>query len=90
MPSRKRKDVEPESSEVLLHLESFKRFKLVRDKDISGVSGTGVVAIGVVFPSHKAVVEWQTVTPSTTIFTSIVDVESIHGHDGATHIEYID
>jgi len=87
---KKKKEVEVESSEVLLHLESFKRFKLVRDKDVSGVSGTGVVAIGVVFPNHKAVVEWLTVTPSTTLFSSIVDVESIHGHDGATHIEYLD
>ena len=30
---------------------SLKRFLLVRTEDVSGVSGTGVVAEGVMFPS---------------------------------------
>lgn len=88
--TKKKKEAEAEAHEAQLHLESFKRFKLIREKDVSGVSGTGVVAIGVVFPNHKAVVEWFGVTPSTTLFSSVVDIESIHGHDGATRIEYID
>lgn len=34
------------------------RFRLVRHEDVSGVSGTGVVAEGVLFSSGKAVLSW--------------------------------
>jgi hypothetical protein len=33
-------------------------FQLMRDEDVSGVSGVGRVAVGVVFPSGKVVLEW--------------------------------
>ena len=33
-------------------------FHLLRDEDPSGVSGVGRVAVGVVFPSGKVVLEW--------------------------------
>ena len=33
-------------------------FQLLRDQDPSGVSGVGRVAVGVVFPSGKVVLEW--------------------------------
>src|SRR6266851_3942410 len=33
-------------------------FQLLRDEDPSGVSGVGRVAVGVVFPSGKVVLEW--------------------------------
>ena len=35
-----------------------RRFRLVREEDESGVSGTGVVAVGVEFPSGAVVFEW--------------------------------
>ena len=33
-------------------------FQLLRDEDKSGVSGVGLVAVGVVFPSGKVGLEW--------------------------------
>jgi len=68
----------------------FKRFRLIRAKDVSGVSGVGVVAVGVVFPDHSAVVKWLSEIHSMTYYQSITEVEKIHGHGGATRLEYID
>jgi len=67
-----------------------KRFQLVRSKDISGVSGVGVVAVGCVFPDHSAVVMWLSEVHSKIIYNSISEVEKIHGHGGATMLRYID
>lgn len=61
-------------------------FYLYRHEDVSGVSGTGIVAIGVVLPSGHAVMEWQSRWPTVTIFQTIEHVERIHGHGGRTHI----
>lgn len=61
-------------------------FILYRIQDVSGVSGTGVVAEGVRFSDGICVCRWLTTTATTTMYASIQDVESIHGHDGATKI----
>lgn len=61
-------------------------FILYRVTDVSGLSGTGVVAEGVEFSDGVCVCRWTTDTPTTTMFNSIADVEMIHGHDGATKI----
>lgn len=65
-------------------MDKFKEFYLQRNEDESGVSGTGVVARGVVLPSGKAVLEWQTFHTSLCIYQNIQDVEAIHGHHGKT------
>lgn len=70
--------------------KQLRTFKTVRTEDISGVSGTGVVAEGVVFTDGTAVLRWLTDKSSTAIYDSIEDLESIHGHGGATRIEYDD
>ncbi len=68
----------------------MRRFLLARDVDVSGVSGTGVVAQGVVFDDGTAVVRWLGERRSTVVWSSIADVEVIHGHGGATRIEWVD
>lgn len=65
-------------------MDKFKEFFLKRIEDESGVSGTGVVARGVVFPSGKVVLEWQTFHTSLCIYQNLADVEAIHGHHGKT------
>lgn len=65
-------------------MDTFKEFYLQRVEDESGVSGTGVVARGVVLPSGKVVLEWQTFHTSLCIYQNIQDVEAIHGHHGKT------
>ena len=67
-----------------------KRFKLVREEDESGVSGTGVVAFGVMFDDRSAVVHWNTVISSITNYRDIDDVVTIHGHGGKTQLDWID
>jgi len=59
-------------------------FQLVRAEDVSGISGTGTVADGVVFPDGVAVLRWRTAGGSTAVYDSVEDVERIHGHDGRT------
>lgn len=66
-----------------------KRFWLKRLEDESGVSGTGVVADGVIFPDGVAVLRWRTMGGSTAVYDSIEKLEEIHGHGGKTVIEYI-
>lgn len=64
-------------------------FFLERTEDESGVSGTGVVAEGVVFSSGKAVLSWLTETSSVAVYDSIEDVERIHGHGGKTKVVFL-
>jgi hypothetical protein len=69
-----------------------RRFVLVRHEDVSGVSGTGVVADGVVFPHHNiAVVCWRGQWPTVnTHVLGVESVESIHGHGGYTRVVWHD
>lgn len=71
-------------------MEELRRFLLVRDHDISGVSGTGVVAEGVCFSDGTAAVRWRGEKQSTVVWNSIDDAIAIHGHGGATRIEWLD
>lgn len=61
-------------------------FELHRDEDETGVSGTGVIADGVVFPDGSVVLKWKTATSSTTIFKSVDDMLKVHGHAGKTRM----
>lgn len=88
---KKRKSRKPQQTNHLLaHPVPFKRFKLVRTEDISGVSGVGDVAVGIVFPDHSAVVYWLSEVHSKVFYNSISEVEKVHGHGGATKLVYID
>lgn len=68
----------------------MRRFALYRDRDVSGVSGTGFVAVGVVWPSGKVILEWQTHTPSLGVYESLAAMKRIHGHGGATRVVFVD
>ena len=61
-------------------------FHLLRIKDESGVSGTGIVAEGVQFSTGKCVLAWVTEFRSIAIYDSIKELEAIHGHNGNTII----
>lgn len=68
----------------------MRRFILNRITDISGISGTGIVAEGVVFNDGAVVINWLTEFRSIVIWTKIEDVIAVHGHGGNTMIEWID
>lgn len=66
----------------------MKTFKLNRMVDETGISGTGVVAQGVVFDDGTCVLRWLTESPGTTMFDNVEDLEKVHGHGGKTQIVY--
>lgn len=65
-------------------------FWLQRDHDVSGVSGTGIVAHGVLWPDGTASVRWTGERPSTVFWDSIDDAIAVHGHGGHTRIVFAD
>ena len=77
----------------------FQRFVLDRDVDETGVSGTGVVAEGVVFSDGVVSLRWIVPPgntghgyPTSVVFhdRGIDSVTAIHGHNGSTRIRYLD
>lgn len=68
----------------------MKSFHLVRSEDVSGVSGTGVVAEGVVFESGKAVLCWRGDLSSVSVHESIDSLIAIHGHEGRTQVQFLE
>ena len=78
-----------------------RRFELVRTEDESGVSGTGVVAVGVAYPDGAVHMQWRNsknddldTDSNGCAFKPAPDgVEAtveIHGHDGRTELRWID
>lgn len=72
-------------------IPSMRMFQLHRDTDVSGVSGTGVVAEGVEFSSGVVALTWLSPWPTSVVFhdRGIPSVEAIHGHDGRTRIVFL-
>lgn len=70
--------------------EVSRRFLLRRDEDVTGMSGTGDVADGVVFPDGATVIRWRGPRASTVVWRSLADAEAVHGHGGRTRIMWLD
>lgn len=72
----------------------MKRFSLQRNEDITGVSGTGKVAEGVLFSNGGAVVQWLSGEHASTVIwpapNAMESIYAIHGHAGATEIVWED
>lgn len=68
----------------------MKRFRVVRDEDVSGVSGVGYVAEGCRFRNGKCTVVWRSTHSSVNTYDCIDDVIAVHGHGGKTRVEWID
>ena len=65
----------------------MRTFHLQRDEDVSGLSGTGIVAEGVEFSDGKVALRWIVGEHrSTVLWDSVASVEVIHGHGGKTSI----
>lgn len=67
-------------------------FVLIRHEDVSGVSGTGVVAEGVEFADGTVALRWLSQWPTSVVFhdRGMDAVQAVHGHGGATEIRYTD
>lgn len=68
----------------------MRRFHLMRDKDISGVSGTGKVAEGIEWEDGQVGICWLSKYHSTAQFDNIRTLEAIHGHEGSTKVVWVD
>jgi hypothetical protein len=70
----------------------MRRFELHRDDDVTGISGTGVVAEGVILSSGTAVLEWLTEWPTSVVWhdRGLASLEHVHGHNGRTRIVWLD
>lgn len=66
----------------------MRSFHLQRLEDPSKISGTGVVAEGVEFKDGICVIHWLTHTNSTAVYSSISDIQKVHGHEGKTQIVF--
>lgn len=67
----------------------MKPFHLVRHEDISGISGTGVVAEGVQWSNGQVTLCWRGEHSSVAVWPSLEDAMAIHGHDGATEAVFL-
>lgn len=67
-----------------------RRLHLERDEDVTGVSGTGRVAFGAMFPDGTIVLRWDTEVRSTVFYDSLGDLEHIVGHGGRTKVVFDD
>jgi hypothetical protein len=73
-----------------------RRFELIRHTDITGASGTGRVAVGVLFEDGVAVTHWLTEHSSTVVWhgghenSAITAIQKIHTHGGHSEIRWLD
>lgn len=74
---------------VVKEVPVLRKFILDRVEDVSGNSGTGIVAVGTMFPSGFCVMEWTTPIKSMGIYHSIAELEALHGHGGKTVIKWV-
>lgn len=65
-------------------------FQLHRDTDISGVSGTGIVAEGVLFQNGQVALAFLGALHAVEVLENMETVDAIHGHNGATRIVWLD
>ena len=66
----------------------MRRFTLRRTEDISGISGVGDVAEGVVFHDGQVAMSWFGRYHTLEISPNIETTLAIHGHGGRTEVVY--
>ena len=67
-----------------------RRFHLLRHQDVTGVSGTGVVAQGVQFYDGTCVLYWVGAAPSVVVHRNLDNVIAVHCHGGLTSVVFED
>jgi hypothetical protein len=65
-------------------------FKLVREEDETGISGTGAVAEGIEFSNGMCAMCWLTAMHSVAVYPNIRQLEAIHGHNSRTKVVFND
>lgn len=68
----------------------IRTFHVIRDEDMSGVSGTGVIAEGVLWSNGHVDVRWLSIHKITEHAESVAEWVAVHGHEGRTKIVFDD
>lgn len=64
-------------------------FHMIRTSDISGVSGTGIVAIGTQYPNGKCTISWLNELSCIGVYDTLDQLIAIHGHEGRTTVLFL-
>lgn len=64
----------------------MRTFKIIRDKDLGGVSGVGEVAEGVEFDTGQIAICWLSKYHAIGIYENLHVLDQVHGHNGATRV----
>jgi len=73
-----------------MSIQGFRRFELIRHEDQTGISGVGKIAEGVQFSTGKCALAWTKTIPSITVYDTVDQLLSVHGHNGTTELKWID
>lgn len=69
----------------------MRRFVLVRNEDVTGKSGTGIIGEGVAWTGGPAFLHWVTEYESFVHWPGGVDaILAVHGHEGKTVVRWLD
>ena len=60
----------------------------MRHEDAGGISGTGIVAVGALWPDGRVTMQWTSYRKSFEIHDTIESLIEIHGHGGKTEVVY--
>ena len=66
----------------------MRTFRLIRDVDVTGVSGTRLVAEGVEFTDGSVALRWTSEPRSMVFHESLQAVLDVHGHGGRTRVAF--
>lgn len=69
---------------------AIRRFHIKRDIDVSGISGTGIVADGIQWHDGMCTIHWRGKHPTDNTHLSLQSVMDIHCHEGASKIIFDD
>ena len=78
--------------DIYRQASSIRRWIMVRQEDVSGVSGVGLVAAGIEFATGEVVGAFMSKFPGSFSFPSMSVAQNVHSHKGKhdTKILYID
>lgn len=88
--AKARKRAAAKSPTATSRASRMRRFVLDRSEDVSGTSGVGVVAEGVVFSNGWVAYTWLTPLSTVTFCQSVDVLEKLHGHDGRARVRFVD
>jgi len=69
---------------------SARRFHLERVEDVTGVSGVGRVAEGMVASDGRVALRWLSACGSWVLYDNVDALVQVHGHGGATRVVWQD